>query len=413
MRFTRDFLALPRVGGAVVLATATGSCTGTASNPSASNPYDAGTIGMASVGAQTGPCYGNGTCNAGLICTGQVCVTTTGTAGRSSSEGGLPSGDASTHGMLDSGSTSQAGAGGAGSGAAGGAAGSAGTGGTGGTGGTTLNSLDCRSAPNGSLTGGNGLNTLNGSTIGTGQVQNTDLRKELTVNQKSGMGLFSIGRTFALRTFVPPGTEPAGFFVVVPVTNISSGPFCLVNVGNVVYKDTSDVVLEGPSTLNSAVLGSHGIASWSYSSQAKGPKTSTSCLASGEVGYFSLAAQTAHYSQVAKLDFDICAGGTDVSEAQTKLNVLSYKWTPASAGIGYLTAVLQNQGSIDASLGQNVQYIVFDANSLPVYHGFLYVGNSVVVTHGTSMTIGSTDPGATIAGSGARLLLAISLYGAP
>jgi len=275
--------------------------------------------------------------------------------------------------------------------------------------------LDCRSTPSGSLAGGNGISTVHGGTIGVGQVPNTDLRKAITASPLSGTGLFSVGQAYALRESVPQGTDPGGFFAVIPVSNISGGPFCLVEVGNVVYRDNSDSALEGPSTLGSAVLGSDGITTWSISSQARGPRPSTSCLASGELGYFVVAAQTAQFTQVTKVEFDICAGGISASEAQTDLHALSYQWTSpgGDVGLGHLDVTVQNQGSADATLGDQSQYIVFDAGSLPVYAGFLYVGQGVVIPHGTSLQVGAQDAGALIGGSGASLLFAVSLSNAP
>jgi hypothetical protein len=102
-----------------------------------------GGSGSPATGTERGPCYGNGTCNTGLVCLSNTCVKPppTGTAGTTGTAG--VTGTAGTTGTAGAGGTAgtagTAGTGGASGagGSAGGRGGAGGTGGTGGTGGST------------------------------------------------------------------------------------------------------------------------------------------------------------------------------------------------------------------------------------------------------------------------------------
>ena len=91
-------------------------------------------------GTEGGPCYGNGTCNAGLSCLSQLCVSPNGSGG--SQAGGAAGGKAGTGGAAGAaggaaGAAGATGGNGAGGASGGGASGTGGSG-TGGAGGGTF-----------------------------------------------------------------------------------------------------------------------------------------------------------------------------------------------------------------------------------------------------------------------------------
>ena len=139
---------------------------------------------------------------------------------------------------------------------------------------------------------GNNSAILTGPTIGSGEVSNDRLRKEIGLTLTNPNPNFSLGKAYAVTEEVEY-TDLAVHWII-PVTNDSDQMYCFVRLGTILYKDTGGNILSEDDG-SYVTGGSEGEDDGFYGS---------SCLAAGEQGYFTGIETPTGYDEVASLEIE-------------------------------------------------------------------------------------------------------------
>jgi hypothetical protein len=212
--------------------------------------------------------------------------------------------------------------------------------------------------PGPEITTGNNSALLMGAMIGNGVTPLGDLRKPINVKVTSTDTSFTVGDVYATR----PSTNTDYAYIFVPITNTSNVERCFVKLGNITYRDASDLALVSNGL--SYVTGSVAL--------AVSTVFTNSCLAPGEKGV-AITVTANIYSAVSTMEFTLDAPNYVLTEPVASVIPTSYSFTTATgtpANTLYVT--VQNEGAGPALVGAPLRFhtwILLDDAGLPLAYG--------------------------------------------
>lgn len=221
------------------------------------------------------------------------------------------------------------------------------------------------------FTGFNNGVTLSGTSFPGGTDNVDDLHRSATTVERPDHPAFAVGTAVVARTNV---TATTAAYVIVPVENIDSRPYCFVRVTSVRYRQLNDTVL-GESAMRE-VRGSVG--------QDAGAFTA-SCLAPGEIGYFCDQVVGDVYESIATIELEL-GTSLDLSLADPEAHLVpaAYHYDAASG----LTLVVENRGRRAAHLVDGASiYLLIDGDDSPLWFNALTSTGALVVAAAGSTTL--------------------------
>jgi len=213
------------------------------------------------------------------------------------------------------------------------------------------------------LVGGNAYATVNGSAFGGNSVADSTLTKSVTLqNDSSGSGYVTPGTAISMKE----SSVGTALYLAIPITNNTGVAQSFVELTNIYYYDSTGTRLNATPVI-AFVNGSVGLLTTANI-------FTNTCLASGEMGYFTLLDTDSNaYSNVSKVEFTVQSGGTTPVDPGSKLIPQSYSIT-GSGSSATLTQTFKNTGtrSLDLNNSQYVfcKYIGLDGSGKPVMWWF-------------------------------------------
>ncbi|MBI5510355.1 MAG: hypothetical protein HY903_16490 [Deltaproteobacteria bacterium] len=191
----------------------------------------------------------------------------------------------------------------------------------------------------------------------------------------------------------PAVSNTSGAYVILPVQNIDSRPYCEVTVDTLVYRGLGDSAL-GTTTLR-GVAGSVGRVN---------TLTTNTCLAPGEIGYFCDVLLGDVYDSIARLDVTLAASpDRALHDLAAHLAPVSYTYDAMNG----LVVSLTNDGSAPATVYDGGSlYLMLDADRAPLwFHGLQTPTSPYSATIAVDGAMTLRDPDVAYHGTAARLLL--------
>ena len=197
---------------------------------------------------------------------------------------------------------------------------------------------------------------LTGPTIGSGEVSNDQLRKEIGLTLDTPNRDFELGQAYAVAETVR-GKSSAVYWIV-PVTNVSDRLRCFINLVDIIYRDADGTTL---STDSLAFVAGGNM------TQSDRGRYDDTCLNAGEQGYFFDIDTTATFNSVASLQVRTIEGReSDDTISETRVIPQSYDIRQVVGSLQGMDITIKSEGPATVEFIGTSTTILLDADNTPL-----------------------------------------------